>query len=74
MYNKLFIATLIISLFTLSCSNECKNSEEQNYFYKTLSNNSTSPDFIVITAVDKKTKISKEICFESSNNYFWIYI
>ncbi len=51
---------------TLTGCNKCKNSEEQKYFYETLNNNSTSPDFIVITVVDKKTKISKEICCESN--------
>jgi len=44
---------------------DCRESPKQIYFYKSFENKSTSPDFLVFTAVNKSTGQAKEICCES---------
>jgi hypothetical protein len=60
----LLITSLVIALINNGCNN-CKDSEKQKYIIDALSNNSTSPDYVVFKAVDTKTNKSKEICCES---------
>ncbi len=50
-------------------TNNCNNVEKQNYFYHAFENNSTSPDFLIFKAVDKRTGINKEICCGSDQLY-----
>jgi len=39
------------------------------YFYSAFANNSTSPDYLVFTAIEKQTGLTKEICCESDFLY-----
>ena len=73
MKKELIFRFLVIQLLILiSCKSElkkqnedCRNSESQKYFYHAFANSSTSPDYIVFTAVEKQTGRAKEICCES---------
>ena len=49
--------------------NDCRKSEQQKYFYSAFANNSTSPDYLVFTAIEKQTGLTKEICCESDFLY-----
>jgi hypothetical protein len=62
--NKWFLLVLF-SFCIYGCDN-CKNSEKQLYFYKSIMNTSTSPDFIVLTVIDGNSNLSKEICCGSN--------
>jgi hypothetical protein len=59
---------MIIMLIDFGCNN-CKDSEKQKYISQAFSNFSTSPDYVVFTAIDIKTNKSKEICCESDFLY-----
>jgi hypothetical protein len=65
-----FFAIQVVTL--ISCQSvakkqveDCRNSVTQKYFYQSFENSSTSPDYLVFTAVEKKTGRAKEICCES---------
>jgi hypothetical protein len=67
-----FTLSVIMTVFLISChsllkkqNEDCRDSEKQKYFYRTFTNASTSPDYLVFTVIEKQTGRAKEICCES---------
>jgi len=62
--------SFLLILITLVSFNSCRNCKKDLKFtilYNGLENLSTSPDFVIFNATEKKSNITKEICCEGSD-------